>query len=289
MIRLSNGHAFRFIAASGALAYDGRGWPWEQPLRWAGLLNPALFTVVTKTLTYAPRKGNLVWHAPWRCVRFIKDGTVNAVGLTNPGFKWWCGTVGPRANSKKIPLIVSIRSENLAELREMAQALCRYDIVGLQFNASCPNSPEEVMADPQFVKNACAEIKSAAPTMPLSIKLGLTTNLSAIVKGAEEYAEFFDINAVPWSDIFPHTESPLKRYGGGGVSGKIAQPHTWSLFERIRGMTQTPVVAPSIWTYEDLLHLETLGAEAYSFGSLFLRHPTRPTQYARRMMAQSED
>lgn len=33
MIELSNGHRFEFVAASGALAFDGRGWPWEWPLR----------------------------------------------------------------------------------------------------------------------------------------------------------------------------------------------------------------------------------------------------------------
>ena len=123
MIRLSNGHTFSYIAASGALAYDGSGWPWEYPLRWMGLVDPRLFTVVTKTLTYLPRKGNLLWYAPWRCVRLVKEGTVNAIGLTNPGFRWWCKRIGPRVDRSNIPIIVSIRSENCEELAEMALAL----------------------------------------------------------------------------------------------------------------------------------------------------------------------
>ena len=61
MIRLSNGREFEYMAASGALAYDGRGWWWEWPLRWCGLLDPSLFTIVTKTLTRHPRRGNLRW------------------------------------------------------------------------------------------------------------------------------------------------------------------------------------------------------------------------------------
>ena len=69
MLTLSNGHSFTFMAASGALAFDGEGWPWEQPLRCLGLLDPSLFTIVTKTLTRHPRKGNLRWYNPFRVVR----------------------------------------------------------------------------------------------------------------------------------------------------------------------------------------------------------------------------
>src|SRR5580658_6822350 len=96
MIPLSNGHRLDYLAASGALAYDGQGWPWEWPLRWAGLIDPRLFTVVTKTLTFQRRRGNLRWHKPWECVALIPGGAVNKVGLTNPGFRWWCSHVGPR-------------------------------------------------------------------------------------------------------------------------------------------------------------------------------------------------
>ena len=70
MITLPNGHVIDFVAASGALAYDGYGWPWERPLLWSGLLDPREFTVVTKTLTAAPRLGVLRWWCPWRRLRF---------------------------------------------------------------------------------------------------------------------------------------------------------------------------------------------------------------------------
>jgi len=28
-IRLSNGHVLEYVVASGALGFDGKGWPWE--------------------------------------------------------------------------------------------------------------------------------------------------------------------------------------------------------------------------------------------------------------------
>lgn len=86
MIKLSNGRKLEFLVSSGALGYDGKGWPWEWPLRWAGLLRPEEFTAVTKTLTLEPRKGNLRWYKPWDVLRPLGNGNwVNAIGLTNPG------------------------------------------------------------------------------------------------------------------------------------------------------------------------------------------------------------
>lgn len=101
MIRFSNGHAFEYMTASGALGFDGKGWPWEQPFRWTGLLKPSLFTSVIKTLTPGPIRGNLQWHNPTRCLRPIPHGVVNAVGLGNPGIDWWCKKIGPSVDSKK--------------------------------------------------------------------------------------------------------------------------------------------------------------------------------------------
>lgn len=69
------------MVASGALAFDGLGWWWERPLVRFGLVKPELFTVVLKTLTRQPRKGNLRWWKPWDCVALIKDGAVNKVAF----------------------------------------------------------------------------------------------------------------------------------------------------------------------------------------------------------------
>ena len=103
MITLANGHKFKYMVASGALAFDGKGWPWERPLVWLGLIKPELFTVVIKSLTRNPRPGNLRWWKPWTCVRLIPGGSVNKVGLTNPGIEWWCKKVGPKLDFQKFP------------------------------------------------------------------------------------------------------------------------------------------------------------------------------------------
>ena len=80
---------------------------------------------------------------------------------------------------------------------------------------------------------------------------------------------------------FPNCRSPLANLGGGGVSGKAAQPFTWELVKKLATLTSIPVIGPSVWDFDDLKKIRGIGAKAISFGSIFLYHPWRPTLYVR--------
>ncbi|MFA6526509.1 MAG: hypothetical protein WCT26_03825 [Candidatus Buchananbacteria bacterium] len=185
LIRLSNGHEFEYMTASGALGFDGKGWPWEQPWRWLGLLDPALFTSVIKTLTLTRREGN----NPVCSVRLIRGGAVNAVCLRNRGIDWWRKQIGPSINSKKIPLVASIFGEP-EELAIMAQMLNDFDLVGLEINGSCPNVQ---MPDTAKIIAGCEAVKKNS-RLPLILKLSVTHDVVAIVKAVENIIEAIDIN-----------------------------------------------------------------------------------------------
>lgn len=284
MIKLSNGHSFEYMAASGALGFDGKGWLWEQPLRWVGLLDPTLFTTVTKTLTLKLVKGELRWYNPFRCMRFIKDGVVNAVSLSNPGIEWWARKIGSVADSKKIPLIASIFGKP-EELAGMARILNDFDLVGLEINDSCPN-----VSETRISQNVAATIKSCEAikrnsSLPLILKISVIHDPKQLVNEIDGLVEAISINSVPWEIIFPDQPSPLAKYGGGGVSGKIIQPFTWSLVRKLAQMTPIPVIGPSIWDFSDIEKVRKLGAKAVSFGSVFLRYPWRPTLYIKKSAA----
>ena len=281
MIRLSNGHQFEYMAASGALAFDGRGWPWEWPLRWMDLLDPRLFTVVIKTLTRHSRRGNLRWYNPLRCVRLIRDGTVNAVGLTNPGIDWWCAHIGPRVAQNGLSLVGSITSDSIDELTQMAKMLDPFPLVGLELNASCPNTDTEMMGNRDLVIEAVLAVK-ASTQHPLLLKLSVHQDYIGIAKAVEGIAEAIAINSVPWRIAFGDQPSSLAHFGGGGVSGRAAQSYTWQMVQRLAETTSIPVIGPSVWEYEDIARVRRLGAQAISFGSIFLRYPWRPTAYVRR-------
>lgn len=280
MIRLSNGHTFEYMAASGSLGIRGKGWLWEQPLSWVGLLDPSLFTVVGKTLTLPPNRGNLRWYNPFSCIRFIPDGVVNAVALTNLGLNWWCRKVGPKVDSAKAPLVCSIFGEPY-ELAEMATILNDYDLVAVEIDASCPTTKSDILRNTKKVIASCEAVKQNS-RHPSILKLSAVHEIGLIVPFIRGLVEAISINSVPWEIVFPDQVSPLAHLGGGGVSGKVAQPFTWKIVERIAALTEIPVIGPSVWDFEDLAKVRLLGAKAIGFGSIFLRYPWRPTLFVRR-------
>lgn len=281
MIPLRNGHVLEYVAASGALAFDGRGWPWEWPLRWAGLLDPRCFSIVIKSLTRLPRAGNLRWLQPWRCVRLLPGGVVNAIGLTNPGIEWWCRTVGPRVARFSYRVIGSIYSESPTECAEMVAMLQPFGLAAIELNLSCPNAASHRVETAVQVMQML-EAARRVTTLPLIAKLSVTHDYCAIAQAAHGLIDAIAINSVPWSVIYPDRPSPMAHVGGGGVSGRAAQSHTWPMVARLAAASPIPVIGPSVWEYTDIARLRALGARAISFGSIFLRYPWRPTAFVRR-------
>ena len=281
MITLSNGHAFKYMVASGALAFDGKGWPWERPLVWLGLIKPELFTVVIKSLTRNPRPGNLRWWKPWTCVRLIPGGSVNKVGLTNPGVEWWCRKVGPKIDFQKFSTAGSIFGDK-KELVEMVVMLNYFDLVALEVNVSCPNTGHAI-EQAEMVINSVQAVKRAS-RHPIIVKVSADQDYLAIARGLVGVAEALSLNSVPWKTVFTNGEqTPLRKLekqvggGGGGVSGKPAQKHNWAAVEALAKQRSIPVIGPSVMEFEDMEELRRIGAKAISFGAIHLRTPWKPT------------
>lgn len=279
MIKLSNGHCFEYVTASGALAYDGRGWPWEKPLVWSGVIQPERFTNITKTITFLPRPGNYRWWNPFYCVRILSGGVVNAVGMGNQGIFWWYEKIGRRVNRQKESLIASVHFESEPQRQAMAEILNTVDLVAVEVNARCPNiqlSPYWQCCE-AIVRN-CREFKKEL-RHPLFLKLSVGDNVERILPKLEGVVEAISVNSVRWKKIFPDKVSPLAHLGGGGVSGKITQPIVWPFIERTARASSIPVIALAIWDFEDLAKVRSLGAKAIGFGSVFMMHPWRPTSF----------
>jgi dihydroorotate dehydrogenase len=287
MITLSNGHNFEYMVASGALAFDGKGWFWERPLVWLGLIKLKLFTIVIKTLTRHPRAGNLRWWKPWTCIRLIPGGSVNKVGLTNPGIEWWCKKIGPKINHNKLALIGSIYGTR-QELVEMAEMLNDFDLVGLEVNTSCPNTGHPI-ADAQSVIDDVISVKKVS-RHPVIVKLSVTQDYLKIAKELQNIVEAVALNSVPWERAFFMEKSPLSKLekrvsgGGGGVSGKPAQKFNWRALGELSEQKFVPVIAPSVMCYKDVEKIRKLHPNAISFGAIHLRTPWKPTQIVKKEM-----
>ncbi len=287
MIRLSNGHSFEFMAASGALAFDGRGWPWEWPLRWTGLLDPSLFTIVVKTLTRHPRPGNLRWTHPWSVIKNLRGGVVNAIGLTNGGIEWWLEVVAPTM-PRHYHIIVSLEGNDPGETVDMVHLLKGQKIRGIELNLSCPNTESTSSRSTETMLQVCHTAAKASP-FPVIAKLSYAHDYRTIVQGLKGSGiQAISINSIPWSVIYPGKKSPLAKFGGGGVSGKIAQPYTWEMIREIAKISKIPVIGPSVWDYEDIQKIFDLGASAVSFGSIFVSHPWKPTAWIKQWYLQKD-
>lgn len=294
MIRLSNGHEFKYMVASGALGFDGKGWFWEKILVWLGFIKPELFTVVIKTLTFDPRKGNLCWwkpstwlpFSPWSCVRFLPGGAINKVGLTNPGFLWWIREVAPKIDFKKYPIVVSIWGTE-EECVIMARMLNQFDIVAIEWNDSCPNSGHALKGTEASIR--IAKMIKKASRHPLIYKGSVEQAYIEIAEALVGIVEAFAFNSVKSETVFPEKKKGklwrLERKvggGGGGVSGKPAQKYNWLAVRKLARTKSIPVICPSIMEYEDIKAAESFGAEAVSFGAIHLCTPWAPTSFVER-------
>jgi len=263
------------MTASGALGYDGKGWPWEKPLYWTKILDPTKFTNVTRTLTLHPEKGNLNWSNPFNTIHLLKDGAVNAVGLNNPGIDYFCDQIAPHFN-KKIPMVVSIFGQP-KELKIMTKKLNRFNLVGLEINASCPNTKTDILNNSQKIIDSCLAVRQNTK-LPIILKLSVTHNINKIIPEIKDKIDAFSINSIPWHIIYPNKISPLEHFGNGGVSGKPAQKINWQFMQEIINLSKIPVIAPSIWDKKDIEITKNMGAKAFSFGTRFLLTPWRPNQ-----------
>jgi dihydroorotate dehydrogenase (NAD+) catalytic subunit len=289
MITLSNGCKLLYLTASGAMGYNGRGWLHEQLFRLLGLLDVRLFIHRAKTITLPPREGNFRWYKPWDCVRPIWAdgrivGTVNAYGLTNPGLDWFLSFIAPYLRDKSIPLIASIFSDSKdspKELGIMASRLGKLGFVAIEYNTSCPNTGHGVEKNVETVVKGVDAIEQNCD-LPIGLKLSVAQDVDSIVCEVKHKVQYLDINSVPWHMIFPGIKSPLEKFGGGGVSGKIAQRLTWALGKRLKSISDVPVIWPSIWDDKDVAIAREMGADAESYGSVCLCKPQFPTSSVRR-------
>jgi dihydroorotate dehydrogenase (NAD+) catalytic subunit len=143
----------------------------------AGLVDISqLGGVLPKTITLAPRAGNV----PWRTVE-TSSGLLNSIGLDNDGVDAFITGHLPYLRSLDTAVVVSIAGKSQAEFVELAQRIeaAGPGVAALELNVSCPNVSGGVDfgTDP----SACYEVVRgvrAACTQPILAKL--TPNVTRI-------------------------------------------------------------------------------------------------------------
>lgn len=301
MITFSNGRKIQYFVASGALAFDCKGWFWERLLVLFGFIDIRLFGLRIKSLTLPPRKGYLRWLKVWECFRQIIGGAVNKIGLKNPGHSWWMSEVAPNLDFENLNIIMSLYG-NEDEIVTMIRRSNHLNLTAFELNVSCPNTGCAKDATEAIIKTARAAKKESRH--PLILKISADQDGVTLARALLGIVEAFDFNTLEWSKVFPGIQSPLHRLekkvggGGGGVSGRPLQKHNWPFMKKIHeAVPEMPLIASSIMEYDDLARADSYGASAYSFGTIFLpdypvwlkpwtiiTNPCKATRIARRHM-----
>jgi len=268
------------VAASGALGF-GRGYWWDRPLIYAGIIEPdSVGAVITKTLTSMRRVGNWKGWNPWQVLWPLRGGWVNAFGLTNGGLDWFI--MNEYAQTHHDNLIVSITDPDPANIISMVRRLDRLDILAIEINLSCPNTPEWVCL--QCEANITRELFSRArqeTRHPLIAKIGyLPATQRERIAEALDTADAVDmINTIPYGNRFPGKMSPLKK--GGGVSGPLVRQHALEQVGWFARNTHLPIIGGGgVCSADDAQNFINAGASAVSVGSAHIMRPWVSTHLA---------
>lgn len=275
MVRFYNGFKFKYCCASGALGFDGRGYWWERPF-----INPELFVIITKTLTFLPRKGNYRWWKFWKTFRINKHYTLNALGLPNPGYLFWIKYIYPTIKHPNI--IPSICPFTPEEAVLMVDALNKLNIRAIEVNISCPNTVEKF--DPLDIIWMCLQCSRH----PIIVKIGADHNYLRFCKYFGDNIIIDAINTVRWSVVnrscTKKVKSPLYPLEGGVSSKETAKIARFILTDIKDNYPEIQVISGNgIFDYAEAKKRFELKADAISFGTAFVLTPWRPQQIIARL------
>jgi dihydroorotate dehydrogenase len=298
------GEKVDYIISSGCGGIFDEGFGLEYYLNKLKLSRRKHFVYETKTVTLEPRVGN--WNGnPWHCIRPIFgrpygiNGLINAIGLTNPGYEVWKEQF--KYEIAKDPYkrwIVSIYGTQ-EELKIMVEDLDKWFsnfIIAININVSCPNTTDgSLLYVSDFLVSACKELKELT-NIPLILKISVIHNFKEIIPDLKGCVDVIAINSTPWNYQFgykakinnwieylsqnkrcSHTlvpfklpKSPLAHFGNGGISGHAAQKYTWPMIEKIKQISDIPVIGCNVWGRNDIEKLWKMGVSAISFGAIYL-------------------
>lgn len=221
--------------------------------------------VVSKSLSKEPWEG---YANP--TIVGIKNGYLNAVGLSNPGAPYFAKMI---ESNKDIPIIVSLVGSIEDEFEFMVKQFENCNVTAYELNLSCPHVEKvglEVGDDPKLVTKIVSRVKSVAKA-PVIGKVGLgTTNYLDTVKAAIDGGAdaITAINTIRAMGIDVETQRPILSHKIGGLSGPSIKPVAVRCVYEIASKYDIPVIGcGGVSSWEDALEFIFAGASAIQVGS----------------------
>jgi dihydroorotate dehydrogenase (NAD+) catalytic subunit len=229
--------------------------------------------LTTKTLTVEARAGN-----PQPRIVDAPSGTLNSIGLENPGLAAFRSDIVPRIRSLPTVRIVSLAGRSPDEAATIAAALeTEPGVDWLELNLSCPNVRGETVADrPDEVAAYVRAVRSAS-SRPLLAKLPSSDGLvalgeAALCAGADGLTL---INAVRGMRIHVETGRPYLARECGGLCGPAILPMALArVFEARRAFPETFLVGTGgVTSVRDVVEMLCAGADLVGVGFAVMADP----------------
>src|SRR5436190_16226444 len=142
-----------------------------------------LGAIMVKAITVKPRLGN-----PMQRMVETAAGTLNAIGLQNPGLEGFIAEKMPYLRQFDCPVIVNIAADHIEDYNTLAERLDEVPgIAALEVNISCPNQEcggIEFGVDPVLTRQAISSIREKT-RLPLIAKLSPNvTDITVMARAA---------------------------------------------------------------------------------------------------------
>ena len=239
-----------------------------------------LGAICCKGTTLKARIGN-----PTPRVTETPGGMLNSIGLQNPGVAAVIEKYATTWAGWKVPVIVNVAGESVADYVEVARRLDGVPgVAGIELNISCPNVGRGGL---QFAIDAGAagEVTAAvrrATDLPLLVKL--SPNVADIRPIARAVADagadaLTAINTLSGIAVSPSRDRPLLGNVFGGLSGPAVKPVALRIVYEAAQAVSIPVVAiGGVTELADVLDFLAVGAVAVQVGTAIFADPTLPVR-----------
>jgi len=222
--------------------------------------------LTTKSFTFEAREG---YKTP--IVAYVKCGLINAVGLSNPGYKNM-DRVLRDVKRYGIPVIVSIAGSKSDEFSLIASYAEEVGADAVELNLSCPHTIGlglSIGDDPNYVGEIVSEVSSVI-SIPVYIKIGLHQDVmktvdKALGRGAEGVTA---INTVKAMAIDIYAKKPILSNIYGGLSGPAIHPIAVKIVYDIYHEYRIPIIGVGgVSTWDDAVEFLLAGASAVGIGT----------------------
>jgi dihydroorotate dehydrogenase (NAD+) catalytic subunit len=223
--------------------------------------------VVTKSLGPVSRYGH---HNPTLVV--LEAGTLNAMGLPNPGADYFVGTI-KELMGEGIPVVASFFGASIGEFVEVAAVLSEAGANALELNCSCPNVEDEMGMlgeDPVNTERVTAAVKEVAEP-PVFVKLSPNvTDIAEIARAAERGGAdaITAVNTLKGLAVNADLRRPILTNVTGGLSGPALKPVALRCVWEVSEAVDVHVIGcGGISCWRDAVEYLLCGASAVEIGT----------------------